>query len=109
MKCLNCKKDLTSGILWGRMGDKYQSKSIDLNTFKSVPMEIHKIVRMFGFCDKKCEEDFFLDKRWFDKKELSLRARLISRDEVIEQLEKASLASDNEDEKDLIYILRRSI
>lgn len=95
MKCLNCKKNLNSGILWGLWGESKEK----------LPMT----KRIFAFCNEVCQEQFFMDKRWFSKTEISLWKRIKTRQEVIQELQEAFLKSDNDNEKDLIDVLRKEM
>jgi len=110
MKCLNCLNESSSGVLWFRSGRKWIDKQggIDPETYEFVPLEREEIVRVFMFCSKECEREFFLDDRWFKKSEVPISRRLISREEVIAEFQ-AVLLSDKEEQKDLVYILGQSV
>jgi len=110
MKCLNCLNESNSGVLWFRSGNKWidEQGGIDPETYEFVPLERKEIVRIFMFCSKECEREFFLDPRWFKKSEVPLCRRLISREEVIAEFQ-AVLLSDKEEQKDLVYILGQSV
>lgn len=110
MRCLNCHKYTNSGFLFFRKGAKFieERGGIDPETYECISIDRKEILRIFIFCSKDCERGFFLDKRWFNKSELSLHRRLISRDEVLAEFQ-AVLLSDKEEQKDLIYILGQSI
>ena len=110
MRCLNCHKDTNSGFLFSRKGTKFTEERGGINpeTYECISIDRKEILRIFVFCSKDCEREFFLDKRWFNKSELSLHHRLISRDEVLAEFQ-AVLLSDKEEQKDLIYILGQSV
>jgi len=100
MHCLNCKKSINSGVLWSR-----DSK----NTFVVHGVEQHKPKRFFVFCDVKCQDEFMLNEMWFNKQTTPLRKRLVSWQEVLDQLQRARLSHDDEDFKDLMDVLVDSI
>ena len=108
MKCLNCKKKLTSGVLWARLGAKYQDFGTDPVTYKKVPIERRGVERVFAFCNTDCQDTYFLGKERFNKLEVPLARRLETREEVFSRWQKTVLATDDENLKDLLYILRMS-
>ena len=110
MRCLNCRNNIYSGLLWFRKGMAFidEEGGIDPDTYEWMPIKREEIVRIFAFCSKNCEKDFFLDKRWFNKTEMPIRHRLISLDEVIAEFQEV-LLSDKEEQKDLVYILGQSV
>jgi hypothetical protein len=107
MKCVNCGKNLISGVLWARFGATYQSSGIDPETYKRIPIERKKIERLFAFCDTTCQDTYFLGKERFNKFEVPLEKRLESREEVFSRWQKAMLETDDENLKDLLYVLRK--
>jgi hypothetical protein len=109
MKCLNCKKILTSGILMFVPGDSYTSFGIDTETYKYVPIERHEVKRIIAFCNKKCREELLFNKRGLNKLETPFNKRLITREQVIAEFQKVLIESDDEERKDLVYVLGKSI
>lgn len=108
MKCINCRKDLTSGVLWARFGAAYQSSGINPETYRRIPIERKKIERLFAFCNVVCQDTYFLGKERFNKFEIPLHRRLESRDEVFNRWQRAMLETDDENLKDLLYVLRKN-
>jgi hypothetical protein len=108
MKCVGCQKHITSGVLFYRPGATYAARGLDPETYRFTPIKRDNLARIVVFCDEKCVEDFFFHRDRFDKLQVPLSRRLISRAEVITQFQ-AGLFSDNEDQKDLVYILGQSV
>jgi len=109
MKCLNCKKILTSGILMFVPGDSYDAFGIDTETYEQVSIERHEVKRVIAFCDKKCREELFFNKRGLNKLETPFNKRLITREQAIAEFQKVLIESDDEERKDLVYVLGKSI
>jgi hypothetical protein len=97
MKCVNCGKHLTSGHIWGVSQGRFLTQGVSMPLFK----------RLFVFCDDKCSDAFFLSKDRMSKTDC-FRRRLKTREQVFHQWQNAMLQSDNEDVKDLLYVLRKS-
>ena len=108
MKCPTCKKQITSGVLFSRTGATGAVRGLDPDTCRFVTIERHEIKRLVVFCDEKCVEAFFFHPDRLNKLEVPLKRRLISREEVITQFQKV-LFTDDEDKKDLVYVLGQSV
>jgi hypothetical protein len=101
MKCVGCKKEVTSGELWALFtSETYVERA-------GVVMNKHK--GLFVFCTKECREAFFLSKDRMNKRFVSLARRVKDLQDVREELQDAWLATDNEDTRDLIDCLRRDL
>lgn len=108
MKCPSCKKQITSGVLFFRPGAKFEARGLNPETclFESITRK--EIVRIVAFCSNVCKTEFFLHRDRFNKFEIPLQRRLISREEVIVEFQKI-LLSDKKEQKDLVYILGQSV
>jgi hypothetical protein len=97
MRCINCRKRITSGQIWG----------VTKGSFSIVPnVKMNVFKRLFVFCDKICSDAFFLSDDRMSKNDC-FRRRLKTRERVFAQWQEAILRTDNEDMKDLLYVLRK--
>lgn len=98
------------GILFSAKGQEtFERRVINPDTHGEEFIPTRENLRFFAFCNTKCQHNFFLFKDRFNKDMLPIEKRIKSLGQVRQELQDAFLASDDDNFKDLIDVLREEI